>query len=122
MDFDRCFQSRNIRIHALDLVDHRDPVFREDPVRPAFPRKNDLLLVIRDFMFQRDLRPVSGSHPFLDLPVDPSPGQHRILLGVPGPSVVDISGAQNKLHQIPDRDPDRSFIFLAHHMRSLSFS
>ena len=73
-------------------------------------------------MFQRDLRPVSGTHPFLDLPVDPSPGQHRILLGVPGPSVVDISGAQNKLHQIPDRDPDRSFIFLAHHMRSLSFS
>ena len=51
MYFDGRFQPRNICVHAFDLIDHGDAVFRKDSIGTSFHEQRDLLLLIPDLMF-----------------------------------------------------------------------
>ena len=94
-----------ILIDPLDLVDDGVlPFFQKDSVCPSFDHKRVFLILVFDF--QRNLRMIRGSHPALELPMDPAALLHGLLRGRPPPAIVNISGAQNKLHQIPHGNPD----------------
>ena len=63
-----------IHIHALDLIDHGDPILLKDPIGTSFYEKLDLLFFIRSHIPERNLGFVPGSHLFLELSVYSAPG------------------------------------------------
>ena len=60
-------------------------------------------------------------HPLLNHPVDAASRLHGIRRG--SPSIVNIAGAQNKLHKAPDRNPNfltMRFPFRTHYVHMIS--
>ena len=100
----RLLHLRYIPVHPLDLIDVDLSVLRKDTV--GTPLHQAVKLAHGNQVFKAHLSCVVGTHPPLDFPVQPSSGLHGRQIGFSACSIVQISGTENKFHQVPHGNAD----------------
>ena len=90
-----------IMVSAFDLVDGDSSLFRNNAVGSSLHHNLVGIRVINPA--QGHLRPIGRAHPPLNHTMDPTALLHGVLRRH-RLSIVNIAGAQNKLHQTPHRN------------------
>ena len=98
------FHSLHISKNAFDFINYRLSILFKDPVCPSFYYQQESVTIY--LCSQRYFRMIICPHLSLNLPVQSAAHLHGIFICHRTSSVVNISAAQNKLHQIAHRYSD----------------
>ena len=98
----RFFHKPEFPVYAFDLIDHHMIFLFLYSIRPAFHEQ--IQIFIAEAAVERHLGLISSSHLSLNLFVDSGSLCQRLFICPSASPVVYITGTQDKLHQLPDRN------------------